>query len=46
MKAAIFRGPGAPLSIEEVPALNAGPRELTIAVKHCGICCTDLHYTE
>ncbi|MGE4323434.1 MAG: alcohol dehydrogenase catalytic domain-containing protein [Sphingobium sp.] len=46
MKAAVFHGAGAPLRIEDVAAPTAGRGELTVAVKHCGICGTDLHYTE
>jgi len=46
MKAAVFQGPGRPFAIEEVavPALRSG--DMLLKVKHCGICGTDLHYTE
>ena len=46
MKAAVFHGPGAPLSVEEVAAPTAGPGQMVLKVKHCGVCGTDLHYTE
>lgn len=46
MKAAVFRKVGAPLTVEEVATPAAGPGELILKVRHCGICGTDLHYTE
>lgn len=44
MKAAVFQGPGKPLTIEEVetPTLVAG--DALIKVAACGVCATDLHY--
>jgi threonine dehydrogenase-like Zn-dependent dehydrogenase len=46
MKAAVFQGIGAPLAIQsvEIPAIGAG--EMLLKVKHCGVCGTDLHFTE
>ena len=46
MEAAVFRGVGNPLSIEQVetPAVRAG--DLLIKVEYCGICGSDLHATE
>ncbi len=46
MKAAVFHKPGSPLTIEDVPTPSAGPGEMILKVKHCGICGTDLHFTE
>lgn len=46
MKAAVFKAPGAPLAIEDVPTPKAGPGEMVLKVKHCGVCGTDLHFTE
>jgi L-iditol 2-dehydrogenase len=43
MRAAVFRGPGA-VAVEEraVPAL--GPRDVLLAVSHCGVCGSDVHF--
>jgi (R,R)-butanediol dehydrogenase/meso-butanediol dehydrogenase/diacetyl reductase len=46
MKAAVFKAVGQPLVIEAVPDPVAGPGEMILKVKHCGICGTDLHFTE
>ena len=46
MKAATFQAPGQPLVIEKVADPMAGAAELVIAVSACGICGTDLHWTE
>jgi 6-hydroxycyclohex-1-ene-1-carbonyl-CoA dehydrogenase len=46
MKAAIFHGPGRPFEIEEVPTPLPGPDEVLVKVAACGICHTDLHYTD
>ncbi len=46
MKAAIFEGPGKPLSIGEIASPDPGPHELVLKVKACGICGSDLHCTE
>ncbi len=43
MKAAVLHKPGAPLVVEEVPDPVAGPGEILICVKACGVCHTDLH---
>jgi threonine dehydrogenase-like Zn-dependent dehydrogenase len=45
MKAAIFRAPGHPLVIEDVPDPDPGPEEVIIKVARCGVCGTDLHST-
>jgi len=45
MRAAVFRGLGKPLSIEEVATPKAGPGELVLKVNYCGICGSDLHAT-
>ena len=46
MRAAIFYEAHAPLQIEDVPipALSAG--EVLVKVAACGLCHTDLHYTD
>lgn len=46
MKAAVFHGPDRPLSVEEVPTPTAGPGQVLIRVAGCGVCHTDLHYTD
>jgi (R,R)-butanediol dehydrogenase/meso-butanediol dehydrogenase/diacetyl reductase len=43
MKACVYRAPGAPLEIAEVPDPVPGWGELVIRVKACGICGSDLH---
>jgi alcohol dehydrogenase, propanol-preferring len=43
MKAAVLHKPGTPLAIEEIPDPIAGPGEILIRVKACGVCHTDLH---
>ena len=46
MKAAVFHAPGAALTIEDVPDPRPGPSDLILKVKACGICGTDLHWSE
>ncbi len=46
MEAAVFRGVGNPLSIEDVEAPQIRPGDLLIKVEYCGICGSDLHATE
>ena len=46
MKAAIFKQVGAPLEIGQVLDPEPGPTDLILKVKACGICGTDLHWTE
>jgi alcohol dehydrogenase, propanol-preferring len=43
MKAAVVRGFGKPLVIEDVPVPVPGPGELLVKVRACGVCHTDLH---
>jgi (R,R)-butanediol dehydrogenase/meso-butanediol dehydrogenase/diacetyl reductase len=43
MKACVFKAIGAPLEIVELPDPIAGPGELVVRVKACGICGSDLH---
>jgi alcohol dehydrogenase, propanol-preferring len=43
MKAALLHKAGTPLAIEEIPDPVAGPGEILIRVKACGVCHTDLH---
>lgn len=46
MKAAVFRGPHQPLSIEEVKLDEPGPREVLLKTVACGVCHSDLHYLD
>lgn len=46
LRAAVFGGSGAGLVIEEVPDPTPGPREVIIKVERCGVCGTDLHFTD
>src|SRR5579859_2099907 len=43
MKAAVLHKAGAPLVIEEIDKPQAGPGEILIQVKACGVCHTDVH---
>lgn len=43
MRAAVYRAPGAPLEITAVPDPVAGPGEIVVRLKDCGICGSDLH---
>jgi alcohol dehydrogenase, propanol-preferring len=43
MKAAVLHKPATPLAIEEISNPVAGPGEILIRVKACGVCHTDLH---
>lgn len=45
MKAAVFKGPGKPLEVENVADPTPGERQLVVEVAYCGICGTDLHST-
>ncbi len=44
MKAALFHGPGKPLTVEEVETPKVGPGDVLVQVAACGVCATDLHY--
>ncbi|RMG45046.1 MAG: alcohol dehydrogenase [Acidobacteria bacterium] len=46
MKAAIFKEPHAPLSVEDVPPPTIQPDEVLVKVAACGVCHTDLHYID
>lgn len=46
MLAAVFRGNGQGLSVEEVPTPRPRQGEALIRVSACGICHTDLHYLD
>jgi (R,R)-butanediol dehydrogenase/meso-butanediol dehydrogenase/diacetyl reductase len=46
MQAAVFRETGKPLAIETIDPPRAGPRDLILKVRACGICGSDLHMTE
>jgi alcohol dehydrogenase, propanol-preferring len=46
MRAAVFRGAGLPLAVEEVPRPVPGPGDALVKVAACGFCHTDLHYLD
>jgi len=46
MKAAVFSEPGAPLTVESVADPEPGPADLILKVHACGICGTDLHWSD
>jgi 6-hydroxycyclohex-1-ene-1-carbonyl-CoA dehydrogenase len=46
VKAAVYHGPGRPLTIEERPVPAPGPGEILVRVAACGVCHTDLHYLD
>ena len=43
MRAAIFKTAGKPLEIVELSEPKAGPLEIVVRVRNCGICGSDLH---
>lgn len=45
MRAAIFNGPGKPITIEQVADPKPGPHELLMKIYRCGICGSDLSMT-
>jgi 2-desacetyl-2-hydroxyethyl bacteriochlorophyllide A dehydrogenase len=45
MRAAVFKNPGQPLSVEDVPDPTPGTGEVILRVGACGICGSDLHMT-
>jgi 2-desacetyl-2-hydroxyethyl bacteriochlorophyllide A dehydrogenase len=45
MKAAVFKGAGQPMQVEDVADPTPGERQLVVEVAYCGICGTDLHST-
>ena len=45
MKAAVVREFGKPLAIEDVPIPQAGPGQVLVKVRACGVCRTDLRAT-
>jgi 6-hydroxycyclohex-1-ene-1-carbonyl-CoA dehydrogenase len=46
MRAAVFRGSGRPLELQEVPRPVPGPGDAVVKVAACGFCHTDLHYLD
>jgi len=46
MRAAVFTGVGQPLEIRELPDPEPGPGEVVLRIERCGICGTDLHFTD
>lgn len=45
MKAAVFKGAGLPLQVEDVVDPTPAQGQLIVSVAYCGICGTDLHAT-
>ncbi|MCV4714332.1 alcohol dehydrogenase catalytic domain-containing protein, partial [Escherichia coli] len=43
MRAVVFEGVGRPLRVTAVERPTAGPGELELRVRACGVCRTDLH---
>ncbi len=46
MKAAVLESYHKPLQIREVEISEPGPQEVTVEVKACGLCSTDVHISE
>ena len=46
MRVAAFQGVGKGLAVEERPIPVPGPRQLLVKIGRCGICGTDLHFTD
>jgi 6-hydroxycyclohex-1-ene-1-carbonyl-CoA dehydrogenase len=46
LKAAVFHGPGQPLTVQDWPTPEPGPDEIRVRVAACGVCHTDLHYLD
>lgn len=46
MKAAVFYAAKEPFKVEEIPTPEPGPGEVLVKVAACGLCHTDLHYTD
>jgi len=43
MRAAVYRGKG-DMGVEERPVPDVGPNDVLLAVSHCGVCGSDLHF--
>ena len=43
MRAAVFSGPGNPLTIEDIDKPVISDTEMLVKVSHCGVCGTDAH---
>jgi propanol-preferring alcohol dehydrogenase len=46
MRAMIFRAPRAPLELSQLPDPEAGPGQVLVRVRACGVCRTDLHVAD
>ena len=46
MRAMILRTPRAPLELSQLPDPEAGPGQLLVRVRACGVCRTDLHVAD
>ncbi len=42
-KQAVFKGPGQPLTIEEVPMLVPAKGEVLVKTEACGVCYSDVY---
>src|SRR5690606_16815992 len=45
MRAAIFKGAGRPVAIENIPDPKPGEGQVLVKVGRCGVCGTDVHQT-
>ena len=46
MQAAVFRGVGIPIDVEDVQIDNPGPHEIVVRTGASGVCHSDLHFVE
>src|SRR5688500_11343468 len=46
VRGVVARGKGAPVSVETILVPDPGPGEAIVDVQACGVCHTDLHYSE
>jgi S-(hydroxymethyl)mycothiol dehydrogenase len=46
VKGVVARAKGAPVTVETILVPDPGPGEVTVNVRACGVCHTDLHYRE
>lgn len=46
MRAMVLKRPGEPLRLQELPVPRAGPGQVLLRVRACGVCRTDLHVVD
>lgn len=46
MRAMVLKRPGEPLRLQELPVPRAGPGQVLLRVRSCGVCRTDLHVVD